>query len=173
MLDVSPVFDHYRMSARSVWNTAFWPLPDLRDWNSVERFQELERLLFDQLVLFKLDREYPFDDIFRKPMPFFKVAPSSPCGCPIMIARARTHPDIPSGYWDDPVNRVSAGQVEMQFLEFFDWNKLDYRDLQYYRVYIAGFDEQPHLVGREALIERQYVNVLLLSSEAERHSSSL
>ena len=53
MEDVSEVFDHYRMSARSVWNAAFWPDRDFRDWNSAERFQEIERILFDQLVLFK------------------------------------------------------------------------------------------------------------------------
>ena len=47
----------------------------------------------------------------------------------------------------------------MNFTAFFDWCAVDYRDLQYYRVEIAGFDEQPHLVGREALIERQYVRV--------------
>ena len=160
MRDVSAVFDHYRMSARSVWNTAFWPDPDFRDWDSVERFQEIERILFDQLVLFKLDREYPFDDLFRKPISYFRVVPSeSCCGCPIMIARPT--PEVPRGLWDDPVNRVTAGQVEMHFLNFFDWNQLDYRDLQYYRVWIAGFNEQPHLVGREALVERQYVNVFL------------
>jgi hypothetical protein len=76
-----------------------------------------------------------------------------------MIARPTR--ESPRGLWDDPVNRVTAEQVEMHFLEFFDWNRLDYRDFQYYRVWIAGFNEQPHLVGREALMERQYVSVFL------------
>jgi hypothetical protein len=31
MTNVNGVFDHYRMSARSVWNTAFWPDPAFRD----------------------------------------------------------------------------------------------------------------------------------------------
>jgi hypothetical protein len=147
------------MSARSVWNTAFWPDKDFRDWNSVERFQEIQRILFDHLVLFKLDREYPSDDLFRKPIPYIRVAPSSSFGCPIMIARPT--PEVPLGLWDDPVDRVTAAQVDLHFREFFDWNLLDYRDFQYYRVSIASFEEQPHLVGREALIERQYVKVFL------------
>jgi hypothetical protein len=86
MTDVTPIFDHYRVSARSIWNTAFWPDPELREWDYVDEFTSIERILFDSL---------------------------------------------------------------------------DSRDFQYYRVQIAAFDEQPHLVGREALIERHYVRVLL------------
>lgn len=164
MKNVTGIFDHYRISARSVWNTAFWPDPDLRDWDFVEEFQSIERILFDALVLAKLDKAFPADDIFRKPIPFIQVAPSS-TSSPIMIQCPR--PEAPRGYWDDPVVRVAAGKVEMRFLEFFDWNQLDYRDLQYYDVWIAKFDEQPHLVGREALIEKQYVNVFLVEESAE------
>ena len=39
-----------------------------------------------------------------------------------------------SGYWDDPVEFVERGKIELNFLDFFDWNCLDYRDFQYYRV---------------------------------------
>ena len=158
--NVTAVFDHYRISARSVWNTAFWPDPDFRNWDSAEQYERIERILFDELVLTKLDKTFPSDDLFRKPIPFFRVHPSSPYGCPIMIQRPR--PEKPRGYWDDPVDRVPAENVEMHFLGFFDWNKLDYRDLQYYHVSIAGFGEHPHLVGREALIDRQYVSVVLV-----------
>jgi hypothetical protein len=158
MKDVTAIFDHYRVSARSVWNTAFWPDPDFRDWDSAERFQSIERILFDALVLAKLDKEIPADDIFRKPIPCFRVAPASP-SVPIIIQRLC--PETRNRYWDDPVDRVSAGKIEMHFLAFFDWNQLDYRDLKYYHVRITAFEEQPHLVGREALIERQYVGVFL------------
>lgn len=156
MKDVTAIFDHYRMSARSVWNTAFWPDPDLRDWESYERFDEIQKILFDELVLAKLDQTFPEEDIFQKPIPFFHVEPSSP-SVPISIQRAEA-----SGYWDDPVNRVERGKLEMHFVALFDWNHLDYRDLQYYRVAIAGFEEHPHLIGREGLIERQYVNLFLI-----------
>jgi hypothetical protein len=164
MKNVTAIFDHYRISARSVWNTAFWPDPDLRDWDFVEEFQSIERILFDALVLAKLDKAFLADDIFRKPIPFLQVAPSSPSS-PIMIQCPR--PEAPRGYWDDPVDRVAAEKIEMHFLEFFDWNQLDYRDLQYYHVWIAKFDEQPHLVGREALIGRQYVNVFFVEESVE------
>lgn len=153
------------MSARSVWNTAFWPDPNFRNWDSVERFNEIERILFDQLVLARLNKSFPAEDIFQKPIGFFRVSPSSP-SVPIMIQSPR--PDAQLGYWDDPVDRVPQDNVEMHFMEFFDWNPLDYRDLKYYRVLIAGFHEQPHLVGRQALIERQHVNLFVLDEEATK-----
>ena len=46
MKDVSDVFDHYRNSARAIWNTAFWPDADLRNWDSVDSFDEIQRILF-------------------------------------------------------------------------------------------------------------------------------
>jgi hypothetical protein len=149
------------MAARSLWNTAFWPDPAFRDWGSVARFQEIARLLFDELVLMKLDIEWPTEDIFRKPIPLLRLEPNSPCGCPILIQSG--DPER-MGCWDDPVNRVNPNEAELQFLEFSDWNSRDYIDLKYYRVKVASFCPQPQVVGREALIERQYVKVHLAAS---------
>src|ERR1700733_10770367 len=155
MRNVSSILDHYRISARSVWNTAFWPNPEYRDWAFVADFQSIEKILFSALVLSKFDEAFPVDDIFQKPIPFLQVAPST-ISVPIMISPA-------SGLWDDPVDRVGIEEVTMNFVAFFDWNHLDYRDLQYYKVRIARFDKQPHLVGREALLERQYASVFYVN----------
>jgi hypothetical protein len=127
-------------------------------------FRSIEKILFNALVLDKFDDVFPEeeDDLFSKPIPFFEVAPFT-TSVPIMIACPR--PGVPNGMWDDPVDRVGMKQARMNFIAFFDWDANDYRDLQYYRVKIAGFDEQPHLVGREALIERQYARVFY-SNEA-------
>ena len=157
MKDITAIIDHYRISARSVWNTAFWPDHDFRNWDSIDQFHSVERILFDALVLSKLDKTIAIEDIFRKPIPYIRVVPSAPL-VPIMIQAPR--PDAPRGYWDDPTNRVALGEAEIHFLAFFDWDQMNYRDLQYYHVWIAGFTDQPHLVGREALIERQHVNVV-------------
>ena len=46
MKDVSSVFDHYRSNARAIWNTAFWPDGDFRNWDSIDQFHEIEKLLF-------------------------------------------------------------------------------------------------------------------------------
>lgn len=159
MRDISSIFDHYRISARGIWNTAFWPDPEFRNWDSVDRFNEIQRILFCELVLAKLGREWPVHDVLRIPIPFLLVVPSSD-SVPIMIQNPR--PDRPTGYWDHPVNRISPGEVEMHFLEYFDWNRLDYADFRYYRVKIARFDNKLELVGREALIDRQHAGVWLV-----------
>jgi hypothetical protein len=156
-LDVTAIFDHYRVSARSIWNSAFWPDPALREWDFIDAFDSIQRILFDSLVLSKIDMEFSAEDLFRKPIPFIRL--SAAAGqCPLMIQNPRG-PRM-TGYWDDPVNRISANTSEMHFIDFFDWSKMAVRDFHYYRVIITRFDEHPHLIGREALMETQYANVL-------------
>ena len=129
MRDVTPVLDHYRIAARSVWNSTFWPDPDFRNWDALERFQEIQRILFDELVLRKLGRKWPPEDIFRKPIPFLHVVPSSQC-VSVMIEKPR--PNDRNCYWDDPVRSVTRGEAELHFQAYFDWNELDYQDFLYY-----------------------------------------
>jgi len=158
--DVTDVFDHYRMSARAIWNTAFWPELDFRNWDSIDQFHEIEKLLFQELVLAKVDREWPLQDLFARAIPFFQIVPSIVHGTPILIQKPRE--GAPSGYWDDPVNIVKPSQVKLLFVAYFDWNQMDYIDLRYYRVKIASFDTHSDLVGREALIEHQHAAIHLM-----------
>jgi hypothetical protein len=158
--DVSSIFDHYRASARTVWNTAFWPDPGFRNWDSIDQFHEIEKLLFEELVLAKLDREWPLQNIFRDSIPFFRIVPTIGHGTPILIQKPR--PGAPTGYWDDAVNLVKPGEATLFFISYFDWNQMDYIDLRYYRAKIANFDGHAELVGREALIERQHAAIHLV-----------
>jgi hypothetical protein len=155
--DISGIFDHYRASARVIWNTAFWPDVDFRNWDSIEQFDEIQRLLFDVLVLAKVDREWPLQDLFRNAIPFFHINPRG--HEPIMIQNPR--PEAATGYWDHPVKSIEPGQARLLFIAYFDWNRMDYADLRYYRVKIASFTTQPDLVGREALIDRDDASVHL------------
>ncbi len=152
MQDISSIFDHYRIAARTLWNVGFWADTDFRNWDSVEQFDEIQKILFRELVLRKVGREWPVQHIFEKTIPFFSLIPSIK-PTPIMIQNPR--PDKPRGYWDHPVNRVDPEGVEIHFLGYFDWNRLDYADFRYYQGVIARFDTHPDLVGREALIERE------------------
>lgn len=159
MRDVTGILDHYRVSARGIWNAAFWPDAAFRNWDSVDRFDEIQRILFSELVLGKLERDWPIEDVFRIPILFLRVVPSGE-SMPIMIQNPR--PDRPRGYWDYPQNRISPGEAEMNFLAYFDWNQLDYVDFRYYRVKIARFDAKSELIGREALIDREHASVHLV-----------
>jgi hypothetical protein len=160
MRDISSIFDHYRVSASAIWNTAFWPDPDFRNWDSIDQFRDIEKLLFQELVLAKLEREWPLQKIFADAIPFFRVVPTIEHGTPIMIQKPRS--GAPRGYWDDPVNAVKPAEAELIFIAYFDWNEMDYIDLRYYRVKIASFSAHPELIGREALIDRQSAAVQLM-----------
>jgi hypothetical protein len=74
---------------------------------------------------------------------------------PIMIAR----PSTSGKYWDDPVNRLRLSGVSLLFIDYFDWDRFGYIDMQYYRVRILSCDEHPHLVGREALLDVHHASV--------------
>lgn len=155
MRDVGNIFDHYRVSARAIWNTAFWPDPDLRNWDSIDQFDEIQRILFSELVLGKVDKDWPFPDVFRIAIPFFQVSPT--CRVPIMIHNPRS--ETATGYWDHPVSLIEPGEAELLFISYFDWNRMDYAELRYYRVRIAGFSSHPELTGREALLDRAHATV--------------
>ena len=68
-----------------------------------------------------------------------------------------------TGYWDHPVNSIKPGQPELLLIAYFDWNRLDYADLRYYRARITSFETQPELAGREALIDREPAAVHLIN----------
>ena len=158
--DISNIFNHYRVSARAIWNTAFWPDPDFRNWDSIDRFHEIEKLLFDELVLAKIDREWPPHELFQAAIPFFHIVPSG-AGMRIMIQNPRS--ERATGYWDHPVDVALRGEAELLFIAYFDWDQMNYIDLRYYRVKIASFDAHPEVVGRDALIDCQNTAVHLVN----------
>ena len=157
MRDVSDIFDHYREAARAIWNTGFWPLPELRDWDSIDRFDQIQRILFDSLILVRIDKDWPIESIFRTPIPFLRVVPRH--HVPIMIQNPRS--DRQTGYWDHPVNQIDPDDAELHFIAYFDWDQMDYVDLRYYRAEIAKFEAHSELVGREVLIDRFHAKTFL------------
>jgi hypothetical protein len=74
---------------------------------------------------------------------------------PIMLNR-----EIDSGYWDFPLKEV-AKDVAMNFISFFDWNRLAFRDNQYVRALIVDWPLHPEAIGKHALIESQHVGYFL------------
>jgi hypothetical protein len=159
MNDVSSIFDRYRVSPRAIWNTAFWPGAEFRNWDSLEQFDEIQKLLFGELVLAKVEKEWPLHELFRNPIPFFHVTPRG--HEPILIQNPRS--ETATGYWDHPLNNIRPGEAVLHFIAYFDWNRMDYVDFRYFRVKIAEFETQPELAGREALIDREHAAVHLMN----------
>jgi hypothetical protein len=132
------------------------PLVRERDSDSVEQFDEIQKILFSELVLRKTEKEWPLQYVFKKALPFFRIVPT--CDAPIMNNPRSLRE---TGYWDHSVNRVKPGEADLLFIAYFDWNRMDYVDLRYYRVKIIRFDGHSDVVGREALIDRDHSSVQL------------
>jgi hypothetical protein len=139
------------------WNTAFWPDVDFRNCDSRDRFKEIQRILFDELVLEKVDKDWPLHNIFKVAIPFFRAVPTGQV--PNMIQNSRS--EMETGYWDHAVNYIKPG--ELHFLEYFDWNLMDYADFGYYRVKIVSFEAHPEVVGRGALVDRLHAIIQITS----------
>jgi hypothetical protein len=122
--------------------------------------------LFRVFVLRPLGREdceyLPDQFADRKPLPFLRVVAKS-------AADLHINRETSSGYWDFPV--VDPGDLELHFLQFFDWWELGHRDFAYYRVRIAASESYPALVGKDALV-RVGEGVQVLPEAAEQRDEA-
>jgi hypothetical protein len=158
MREVTDLMDRYRVVARSVWNTAFWPYPDRRNWDARDQFDQIKPLLFKALVVAPLEGGHCCD-LSTLPERALRVVPLDPGPVPILIERPREGDH--NHYWDDPVEKIKASDAKLEFLDYFDWDLMAPADFQYYRVRIAEFNGQSHLVGREALLEHSHARVFV------------
>lgn len=158
MREITDFMNHYRVVARSIWNSGFWSAPDLRTWDARDQFEQIKGLLFKSLVTARLDDGHCCD-LTSLPDKVYEVVPLEPGPVPILIHRPREGDR--NWYWDDPVREIKASETELHFIDYFDWNLMAYIDFQFYRVRITSFGSNPHLVGREALLEHQYARVFV------------
>jgi len=163
MQEITELMDHYRNVSRSLWNAGFWSVQELQNWDSHDLFEEIRKLLFNALVVAQLEKGDVCCNALDAAGHIYQVIPSFSGPVPIMIQQPREGDR--SKYWDDPVREVRASDVELHFLDYFDWNQMGYVDFQYYRVRIAAFASQPHLVGREALLEHRYARVFTADTQ--------
>lgn len=168
MREITDIMDHYREVARSLWNTAFWAKPELQTWDARDQFEQIKKGLLKALVIARLEVGHSCD-LEALPDLSCQVVPKAPGPVPIMIQRPREGDK--SAYWDDPVKEVRASEVELKFLDYFDWDLMAYADFHYYRVRILGFSTQPGLVGREALIEHQHAGVFVADYSPQQASA--
>lgn len=118
-------------------------------WGSIERFREVENLLFRKLVAEPASLEaFVYGDV--QPAILVRLRDGLNAA-PLMLNR-----DIDSGYWDHPLAEVPSG-TELIFVRFFDWDELDFHDNQYTRVQVRSWSAHPEAIGKHALIESQYI----------------
>ncbi len=152
MQSIDRQMNRFRLAARGVFNQYFRldPEGDSGDaWTQVERFAEVERALFDALVIQPCglsQRTYHQDT-----MEDIGVRLRHGSHAPAMVNR-----EIDSGYWDFPVSQVNSDTL-ITFVHFFDWDQTDYIDYRYARVIIDSNRSDVSLNGKHALIETQYI----------------
>jgi hypothetical protein len=157
MSDVTHLFADYRESVRHLWNAAFRHATAPPSWDSQEAFEHVADCLFYALVLFPLGLSGPQlpSKLLQTLIAGLRIVPDSEHGVPIMISRDQEG----SGYWDHPVNRVGPNDAELEFVGFFDFDQLGFRNFRYYDVLIRSSLTHPEIAGRAALLDCDYAKV--------------
>lgn len=157
MNDITTSLMRYRECSRSLWNIYLLDRFEEVGWDLIDDFHGLTGVLFDRLVA-----RGPAANIIRskaeQTSPYIRIIPREG-GAPIMINRPSTDG---CNYWDDPVREVLPTDVDMQFVDFFDWQINGIRDFRYYEILIREFDKHPDRIGRKALIEVNYATAELI-----------
>ena len=140
----------FRIASREVFNHYFRREDPYENdgWDLEERFRRLQDVMWMEIVIAEgVGQDLSYGLTNRG----IVVVPTSSVRTPIMISDgpgSRAHPVV----FAPPESRFA-------FMEYFDWDQLAYRDNQYTRLQITEWPGELNadLVGREALIEAQYV----------------
>jgi hypothetical protein len=151
-MDLNEMINRFRLAGRELFNN-FFHMPD--PWKSSDlafqleaRFSAVEEVLFRQLVLEPAG--LPFIG-YKNVQPLIQVELAGSDFAPIKLNR-----EIKSGYWDHPIKEVTRDAV-LLFMGFFDYDILSYRDNRYVLVQVESWPSHPDAVGKQALLESQYV----------------
>lgn len=140
----------YRECSRHVRNSYFQPTDNTdSSWNIIEGWQEVDRILFNWIVLYPFDLQ-PVEHNCTHPNIILRIKGR---GAPIFINRDKSKS---SGYWDHPTKELYSDACVLAFREFFDFDQLSPIDLKYVMVEINKAKDDD-LNGRFALIDWQYI----------------
>jgi len=166
MRDITEIMNRYRECTRNLWNIYFLEQISQGDeWDLCDEYEEICSLFFSSLVLRAVDQlSYKKSLAYKsvtEPISIFRVVPSAESGVPIYINR-----DVPcTGYWDYPLSIIKPSDVDLRFIDFFDFDRKGFRDFQYCRVRIVGSDTYPEIIGRDALLESNNVKIIFEEEE--------
>ncbi len=145
MEDITDLMNAYRECSRNLWNVYFSRREDIGA--SLDAFGHIQRLLFDSLVMAELRGNADQNEITS---PALKVVPRP--RSVILIKRLGGPGE--NGYWDEAKDLVvGPDDIELRFLEYFDFYQAPIKELRYYRCKVLRFPSHLEYEGREALIE--------------------
>lgn len=144
MRDITVLMNSYRECSRNLWNAYFSSLENTGA--PEDAYQRIRRLLFEALVADQL--LFEGDEV--PPPPVLKVVPT--VSTPILIRRLSKPGG--NGYWDEEKDMtVGPDDIELAFLDYFDFSEYPIKDFQFYLCKILSFPSHVVYEGREALIE--------------------
>jgi len=148
MKEITPLMNTYRECSRNLWNADF----SLREftWDLHDEYESIRKLLFEALVVNELDPYKECSEHGTVPPPVLKVVPRT-TSVPILINRPS---DDGAGYWDQEKDMsVNEGDIQLAFLDYFDYSQYPVKDFYFYRCKILQFPGHAKYEGREALVE--------------------
>ena len=149
--DCSRLFWSYRELARHIWNSGFWPSPDLRNFSCVHFYRDAVGRLFEAMVLVPLGYDDP--RIQNSGIPgegnaFFVESKQR-----LSILVDRHAQDSSFHEYSQAIGLPPESRYDLRFLRFFDWDQMSHLDFRFLEVRIEQADLHPDLVGHLALVE--------------------
>ncbi len=167
--DCTQLFLHYREIVRVVWNLGFWPNPELREWDSVEVFQEAIARLFEGIILLAIGYQGRIEDKFSPgEIVNFTVISNVP---EMKLLVDKNLPADPGHVWGVPVLHVGSKSYQLRFVRFFDWEQLAPRDFRWLEVLVERLDNRPDLVGHHALVELDHCSIWFIPEEDHQNDN--
>lgn len=148
-MELDALMNRFRLASRELFNHYFHASThDDAQWAADERFTTLEEQLFHALVSEPANLSTA---IYGRFQPTILVRLRIGEFAPLMLNR-----ETESSYWDHPQQEFTQDAV-FHFMQYFDWDHTDFKDNRYVRVVVAEWPSKPELVGKQALVESQYV----------------
>lgn len=146
MRDITDLMNTYRECSRNLWNVYFSRRENVGA--CLDAFGEIQRVLFDSLVVDQLCSEMQTED--EVSIPTLKIVPRLRS----LILIKRLGEPGESGYWDQEKDMVvGPDEITLEFLDYFDFSQVPIKELRYYRCRVLSFPSRVEYEGREALIE--------------------
>ncbi|MDP0496936.1 MAG: hypothetical protein Q7Q73_12105 [Verrucomicrobiota bacterium JB024] len=160
--DVSQQIMGYRECVRCLWNNSYavpHPSYSCQEWDKRDRFASIAWLLFYGQVLVPIGREQVSRDPrevaypYLEPLDFIKVSFRGVDKAELLVSGLAGN-----GQWKSV--SVGSSDVDLTYLDFFDWSELESRDFQYVRVRISEA-ANPEIVGKDGLVDVDYAHFII------------
>ncbi len=151
MKDVTSYFNGYKDASRFLRNVFYKPT-GTNDWDMVDEYLEMDRLLFRHQCVQRLALNPASLAWLTEPAPMFALRLATD-SVPVAINRGGQ-----SGYWDHSIDRLGKGDARVCFISYFDWDQMGHIDFRYVRGRILE-SIYPAIKDHDVLIESQYVTV--------------